>query len=270
MDASGRFYPGVFGRAYLSENNEMTVTAHEMGHCLTLSDSYSDDPKFKRPEASAKIGQYDDEWDVMSADHVKANQTKYGMVGPGLNGFTLKLLGWIPKERIYTFGQNGKTSATLNLTTLMNPAPGYPSLIIVPCDPSDLQHYYLIEMRFKEKWDARFDRNSVFIHEVKQDPNKKTKYYRSYLLRARNTTRDSVNFVNMNGVTITTGEINVQTRTVSVKITTTNPIARSKATKRLQAKNYLLLLKKFYAAESEQFKRELASLILQRLTKFYK
>ncbi|CAF4132529.1 unnamed protein product [Rotaria sordida] len=208
---------GMNKQIYLGEDNDLTLITHEMGHAYGLSHSFSDDPNYRNSD-TARIGEYDDEWDVMSAVHVKRTYTvKYGSAPPGLNGYALERLGWLPMNRIYTFGRKGETSATLTLTTLVNPASNYPSLIRIPCDPSNYRHYYLIEMRFKEKWDAGFDQNFVFIHEIKY--NSVTKTYYSYLLRTRNTpTRDPVTSINTNNVKITTGEINVQTRTVSVSI----------------------------------------------------
>ncbi|CAF3525320.1 unnamed protein product [Rotaria sp. Silwood1] len=204
-------------RVYCGEDNDLSLVAHEMGHGYGLAHSFSDDPTYRNIEW-AQIGEYDDEWDLMSVAHVKTTHTiKYGSAPPGLNGYGLERLGWIPIHRIYTFGAKGEASITLTLTTLMNPASGYPQLIRIPFDPSNYQHYYLVEMRFKEKWDAGFDRNYVFIHEIQY--NSADKIYHSYLLRTRGTsTRDPVASMNMNNVKITTGVINVRTRTVSVHI----------------------------------------------------
>ncbi|CAF1363868.1 unnamed protein product [Rotaria sordida] len=214
--------PGIdlWGRnkqVYTAEDHDLTLIAHEMGHAYGLAHSFSDDPNYRNIDW-AQIGEYDDEWDVMSAAHVKTTNTiKYGSAPPGLNGYGLERLGWIPLNRIYTFGKKGETSATLILTTLMNPASNYPLLIRIPFDPSDYQHYYLIEMRFKENWDAGFHQNFVFIHEIKYNPADKN--YHSYLLRTHDTsTRQPVTSMNMNNVKITTGKINVQTRTISVYI----------------------------------------------------
>ncbi|CAF1437770.1 unnamed protein product [Rotaria sordida] len=213
---------GQVAKVYVSENDNIARIVHEMAHGYGLGHSYSDDPDYKN-NPIALIGEYDDEWDLMSVSHAKMTENvKYGKAPPSFSGYYLERVGWIPMDRVYTFGQKGEKSATLTLTTLWNPAPGLPSLIRVPFDPADPRHYYLIEMRFKENWDAAFDQNTVFISEIKLNPNKDNtvkKIYYPYLLRMHNTPGENpITSLNKNNVKITPGAINVQKRTVSVSI----------------------------------------------------
>jgi hypothetical protein len=69
----------------------------------------------------------------------------------------------------------------------------------VPFDANDPNHYYTIEYRERDGWDAGFPRDVVLIHEVRV--NDKGQYI-SYLLRERGGSRDPVQGLDQNGIMI--------------------------------------------------------------------
>ena len=205
------------GAAFLAETIDVTGAAHEMGHGIGMIHSFSDDPNF-RDAPWAQIGEYDDEWDLMSAANVFTTWTAlFGSAPPGLNGFGMDRAGWLPFARTYTFGQDGATSATVKIAALNHPKTEGSLLVRIPFDPRDLMHYYTVELRSADGWDAGIPgKGGVMLHEVKLNPI--TKQYQSYLLRSHTGSREPLTSLNMNGVTITVNSVNFAAHQASVTI----------------------------------------------------
>ncbi len=140
--------------------------AHEMGHGYGLDHSYSNDLTYQNASWSGP-GEYDDMWDEMSAQHVYSTAGTYGQRGTGLNAFHRDKLGWIPKNRITTFGANGVSAATVSLAPLNVPAAGGSLLVRVPYNPGDLFNYYTVEYQRKTGWSNGIPSDTVLIHDVK-------------------------------------------------------------------------------------------------------
>ena len=141
--------------------------AHEMGHSYGLDHSFSNDTTYQNATWS-QPGEYDDMWDEMSAQHVYGFNTPYfGNGGVGFNAFGRDKLGFIPRNRILTFGANDATSGTVRLAALQRPAASGPLLVRVPFDPADLFHYYTVEYQRKLGWSRGIPTDTVLIHEVR-------------------------------------------------------------------------------------------------------
>lgn len=140
--------------------------AHEMGHAYGLDHSYSNDLTYQNAPWSAP-GEYDDMWDEMSAQHVYGFGTSnFGNGGVGFNAFHRDKLGFLPRNRIRTFGADGVGSATITLAPLQVPSASGPLLVRVPFDPGDLFHYYTVEFQRQLGWSQGIPADVVLIHEV--------------------------------------------------------------------------------------------------------
>ena len=208
---------GSSGVAYLFETIDVTGSAHEMGHAFAMQHSYSDDPNYRNIWWSG-IGEYDDEWDLMSAANVFTTGTaRFGSAPPGLNGFHLDRAGWLPIARTYTFGKDGATAATVTLAAVNHPEAEGSLLVRVPFDINDLFHYYTVELRSGDGWDAGLPGGGgVMIHEVKLIEDKT---YRSFLLRNHTGNREPLTSLSCGGVTITVDSVNIKAHQATVTIT---------------------------------------------------
>jgi hypothetical protein len=204
---------GWIGGAFLPDNLDVGAFAHEGGHGLGLNHSFSDDPTYRNADW-AQIGEYDDQWDVMSYANVTSTATaRFGSGGPGLNAHHVDRMGWLRRSRILTFGADGARSRTVTLAALNHPeASGY-QIVRVPFDPGDLFHYYTVEYRRNDGWDAGFSSSIVLIHEIKRGSD--NKLY-SYLLRDRTAARAPVQSLNANGVSITINGVAGNQATVTI------------------------------------------------------
>ena len=182
------FYGGG-GRAFVTINVDVGGLGHEMGHGLGYQHSFSDDPTYRNVSWAA-IGEYDDPWDVMSYANVFAAPTaRFGNRGPGVNAYHMDRMGWLPRDRIKTFGANGATHETVTLAALPNAGAPGDYLVRVPIDPGDPYHYLTVEFRRKAGMDAGIPGDIVLIHEIKPfAPGD----YRSFLLRERTPARAPV------------------------------------------------------------------------------
>ncbi len=125
-------------------------------------------------------------------------------------------MGWLPIPRVFTFGADGTGTRTVTLAALNHPtATGYLQ-VRVPFDPGDLFHYYTVEFRRNDGWDAGFPGNIVLIHEIKLGSD--GQYY-SYLLRTREGDRAPIQTLNANGVSITINSVSAPTNQATVTIT---------------------------------------------------
>ncbi len=201
--------------SFLPDTVDMGSMTHEVGHGLGYQHSFSDDPNFRDADW-AQIGEYDDEWDAMSWANASGTlTTDYGWAAPGMNGPHRDRMGWLRHEEILTFGADGATSRTVSLVPLYSSGPGI-KLVRLPFDPGDLFHYYTVEYRTKTGYDAGFDSNIVMIHEVKKGDRDPRDVYLTYLIRAHSGSRDPVQTLNANGVSIVVGPITPTSASVTI------------------------------------------------------
>jgi hypothetical protein len=154
----------------------------------------------------------------MSAANVyTTNTARFGSAPPGLNAFHMDRAGWLPKSRVLTFGQDGLSSTTVTLAALNHPGTPGRLLVRVPFDPGDLLHYYTVELRTPDGWDAGIGAARVMIHEVKYNSN--DNLYQSFLIRDHTGARTPVSSLSANGVTINVNWLNAATKQASVTIT---------------------------------------------------
>jgi hypothetical protein len=188
--------------------------AHEMLHTLGLGHSYSNDTTF-RSASWANPGEYDDPWDEMSAMNIYSPPGyPYQRAPVGLNGFHRDKLGWLPRNRVVTFGAGGPASGTVTLAPLHNadPALSRPVLVRVPITASDPTHYYTIEYRKKTGWDYGIPADIVLIHEIRGNT--------SYLIRQLSTAdRAPAQVVNTAQVRISVGTVSGDTASVWIATT---------------------------------------------------
>ena len=210
--------PGIdlFGMAgvgaFLPVDLDLGAFGHEGGHGLGLNHSFSDDPTYRNASWS-QIGEYDDPWDVMSyANCFGVATASFGFGGPGLNGYHLDRMGWLPRGEIRTFGAGGETSQSITLSPLYG-GTGGTRLIRVPFDPGDPFRYYTVEFRKKAGWDNGLSASIVLIHEIRTDANN---VMISYLLRQRTGNRDPVQSLNANGVSVNVTSTTANVATVQV------------------------------------------------------
>jgi hypothetical protein len=163
---------------------------HEFGHGIGFEHSFSNDQKYQNQDwvKVQDFGEYDDQWDLMSAANIWVDPTGvFGGGPPYLNAYHLDEMGWIPRSRILTLGVDGQSSQTVTLAALNHPeASGY-LLVRVAADANDLFHYYTVEFRRADGWDSGFPEHKdvVLIHEIKlhQEINQDNIYH-TFLLRA--------------------------------------------------------------------------------------
>jgi hypothetical protein len=186
--------------AYLPFDVDVGAMGHETGHGLTLNHSFSDSTTY-RNASWAQIGEYDDPWDEMSwANAFGVGTARFGAAPPSLNAYHLDRLGWLPRPRIAVFGADGTRDGNVTLAALNHPEIGGVLELRVPFDPTDPFHYYTVEYRSKDGWNAGIPVSIVMIHEIKWHSDANT--YFSHLLRETTGDRNPVQTLNANGVQI--------------------------------------------------------------------
>lgn len=190
---------GFNGGAFLGDGADVGVMSHEVGHGLTLKHSFSDDPSYRNATWSA-IGEYDDQWDVMSYANVfTTNLGAFGAGGPGPNAYHRDRMGWLARGKIFRFGADGVTDRTLTLTALNRPTGAGYQLVRIPFDVNDPFHYFTVEYRLADAWDAGLPSDIVLIHEIKERSSGK---YFSFLLRDHSGARAPRQSIDRDGVRI--------------------------------------------------------------------
>ncbi len=204
------------GRILLNhpDREALSFIAHEMGHTFELKHSYSDDESYQNASWS-KPGEYDDEWDLMSARHVHTfNNGANSHVGPGLNTFALYQLGWLENKEVHIIETSSPIWQDVTIGSLSHnfKTSPRPRSIRIPISSGK---YYSIEFRTKEEWDQGIPEATVLIHQIK---NKK-----SYLLRLRDnidSQRSPRQFVKdvQSGIAITLLDMDLATNTVKIYV----------------------------------------------------
>ncbi|MET8054994.1 hypothetical protein ABZU75_46255 [Streptosporangium sp. NPDC005286] len=183
------------------------VAVHEMLHTYGVGHSFSNSTQ-NLP--GYQPGEYDDAWDIMSASgHFGQPTDRFGKGVVGSNGPLLDEVGWLPSNRVVTAGQDGRTSMTVQLAPLeRQDLPGL-LLLRVPFDANDLTRYFTVEFRKKTGVSSGIPNDIALIHELRKGV--------PYLLRdLSKPTRDPVQQVSANGVTIRIDEVTASYATVTV------------------------------------------------------
>jgi len=223
-------HPGVGtfdtgSRAIVRSDTNVGVVAHEGGHSLGLIHSYSNDQTALNAWW-AERSEYDDPWDAMSWAAAFSVTTPFGDAPVWLGGHTLDVLGWIPRTRVVNVGADGRLSGVYTLAALSHPeAPGA-LLLRVPFDSSDPAHYFTVEFRRQDGWDAGIPRDAVLIHEVSKvfDTSLNYKGRAAHIMRDLTAIdRPPLDVVAMPGLLIRTLSIDISTNTAQVAVVTDLP-----------------------------------------------
>jgi len=217
--------------------------AHEFGHGIDLEHSFSNDPQYQNA-CWSQIGEYDNQWDLMSAANIYVDPTHdWGGGPPFLNAYHIDEMGWLPQARIFTLGVNGILTGTVTVAALTHAeASGY-LLVRVPFDSNDPFHYYTVEYRTVDSWDNGIPANIVLINEVKLNTN--DNLYQTFLIRPVGTSKTCpsscttpithpcshgngapAQTVNANGVTIAVRSTGATQATVDVTTSLAIPCAQ--------------------------------------------
>jgi len=133
--------------------SSITVITHEMGHGFGL------------PHSSGSYDQiYDNVWDVMSdpwSNCSFATDGVFGCLGQHTIAYHKDLLGWIPADRKYIVPYVG--SGLPEPTVL----PAYYPLLMaqIPIQGAS-DHFYTVELRRQNGYDAKLPGNAMIIHDV--------------------------------------------------------------------------------------------------------
>jgi M6 family metalloprotease-like protein len=135
--------------------------AHEFGHGIGLGHSFSNDLTWV-PNGYGANGEYDNQFDLMSAANIFGIQTtQFASAPPFLDAHHLDELGWLPMDRIVDVGALGVTSRTVTLASLTHPKTSGDLMARVLFDQHDQFHYYTVEFRTADGWDAGWANKTV-------------------------------------------------------------------------------------------------------------
>ncbi|VBB25224.1 unnamed protein product [Acanthocheilonema viteae] len=170
---------GVLITPRLSFNSVLT---HEMVHSFNIGHSYSDRQITIFP--FARMGEYGDRYDLMSTANAWMYMSQYGLSGPGLNGPHLDYLGWLPSNRIFYFGRDGRSSSIIRLSSLSisHASSNDWLLIMVPFDKNDSANVFTLEFRTPVNYDSGITQEAVVIHKVNR---KGANYYSTIITHSK-------------------------------------------------------------------------------------
>ena len=160
----------VGGMAALCDSLSLSpsLMGQEMGHGYGLDHA--------RLQGSSD--DYRDPWDVMSTaayPWMEANHTEFTKVGPGLNAWNMRAMGWLDETRVWA-DSSGSFDVTIQLRPLHHrELHGFLAAQI---------GQYLIEFRMPERWDAAIPRPCILVHRF--DSN------HSYLMPAHSGSQDII------------------------------------------------------------------------------
>jgi M6 family metalloprotease-like protein len=145
------------------ESLHIRFAAHEMGHGLGMPHSFDN----TKDNCGGGPGEYCDQWDMMSAEHVYSFQEtnyvtpqhRYNTAGPGLDVPNLLQMGWIPDSRIATY-TIGASDTDFTLNALSHPLGPAPLAVKIP----DFPFMFTVEYRQQDGWDAGIPANAVVLH----------------------------------------------------------------------------------------------------------
>ena len=223
VDLAGWENTGAIG----GDDVALPEIAHEFGHGVGLNHSWSNDTTWK-DVSWAGPGEYDNPWDLMSAANVFVDPTgDFGGGPPFLDAHHLDELGFLPKSHIFTLGVDGILSRTITLDALTHPEAAGSLLVRIPFDSNDRFHYYTVEYRVADGWDAGIPGSIVMINEIKNNGS----YYQTTLLRqlgsyAGTGNGPPVQSLNENGVTISVQSTSGNQATIKVSTQLALPCAQ--------------------------------------------
>jgi len=152
------------GRVLIDPCSDLAFTAHEFGHALGRDHSMSDDLTAR---FGGGPGEYDDEWDLMSAMHVdRGPGTGWTSQPVGFNAFNRSMLGLIPAGRILTWPAHSAGQATLTPLYGSPATSTLPLMVKIPLAPGDTYEYLTVEYRAPQGLDAPIGPAVVQIHGV--------------------------------------------------------------------------------------------------------
>jgi hypothetical protein len=216
---------GWNGGAFVDSNVAVGDLVHEGGHGIALNHSFSNDFAYLNIWW-AQIGEYDDPWDAMSWGNVFRVPTPFGDGPSWMIAYNLDRMGWLPRSRIVNFGSDGVSRATITLAAVGHPeAPGA-LLIRVPFDVSDPMHYYTLEFRREDRWDAGIPADAILLHEVQKSWTSHGDYLghpAALLLTLASAGREPLQTLTANGVSIQLDSINTAANTATVTIVSSFP-----------------------------------------------
>lgn len=135
------------GRAVCDEGSVAPgIIAHEMGHALGL----------KHSQAEAIAGEYQDPWDIMTAQSTNMFfvDPKWGKCGPGINAANLMHVGWVEPNRVWKPPTQAAFEESLDLRPLYDQTDGF----IVAELPGRKDHLF-VSFRLREGWDRSIPRS---------------------------------------------------------------------------------------------------------------